>query len=151
MQAEDLPQLDAVVQVLARLARMLEQASAPLPLAQYRVLALVASGERRASRLAWRLPVAKPTVTAAVDALVAAGSLVRKRDAADGRVASLTITPRGRAALKATAGALAARLRPHIGAVSDPEGLLSLLVELGEAIDRSHESAPQPSLGGASR
>jgi DNA-binding MarR family transcriptional regulator len=140
--ADDLPKLDAAVQVLARLARMLEQTPTELPLAQFRVLALVASGERRASRLASRLPVAKPTVTAAVDALVAAGLLVRERDVTDGRVVSLAITARGRAVLKATGDALAARLRPHIAAVSEPARLLGLLVELGDAIDRSHEIRP---------
>ena len=137
---DDLRDLDAAVRVLARVGRILAQTPAELPLAQFRLLALVASGERRASRLASRLPVAKPTVTAAVDALVAAGSLVRERDPSDSRVVTLAITPRGRAALNATGDALAARLLPHITAVSDPERLLGLLVELGDAIDRSHET-----------
>lgn len=140
--ADELPGLDAAVQVLARVGRILEKTSAELPLAQYRVLALVATGEGRASRLASRLPSAKPTVTAAVDSLIAGGSLVRERDEADGRVITLSITSQGRRALKATSDALTARLRPHIGAVSDPGKLLSLLVELGEAIDRSVETRP---------
>jgi DNA-binding MarR family transcriptional regulator len=138
------PNLETAIHVLARLARMLDQTPTKVPLAQFRVLSLVASGEKRAGRLASRLPVAKPTVTAAVDALVAAGHLVRQRDATDGRVVSLAITARGRTAMKATGDALAARLRPYIAAVSDPDRLLSLLVELGDAIERSHENRPAP-------
>ena len=44
-----------------------------LGLAHYRFLALVAGGDERASRLAERLALGKPAVSAAVGALVAQG------------------------------------------------------------------------------
>src|SRR5262249_17877418 len=59
--------LDGAVQALARLSRLLERAAAPLSLADYRALAAILAGEERASRLAERLAVGKPSISATVD------------------------------------------------------------------------------------
>jgi DNA-binding MarR family transcriptional regulator len=136
--------LEDAIQVLVRVGRILDQTPTPLPLAHYRVLALVASGERRASRLASRLPVAKPTITSAVDALATAGLLVRRRDDIDGRVVSLSVTESGRMVLHATTEALVEKLQPFFAAVSDPKALIHLLVEVGEAIDSRHQQGATP-------
>jgi DNA-binding MarR family transcriptional regulator len=132
---EALNGLEAVLPVLARLGRILERTPTALPLPQYRLLAMVARGESRASSLAARLPVAKPTVTATVDALEVAGLLRRERHEVDGRVTRLSVTSSGLDALRATNDALAERLRPYFSAVSDPVALIKLLGELGDALE----------------
>src|SRR5205807_10061881 len=87
------------VRTLARLARMLERGAGELSLPQFRVLAMVDEGGERASHLAERLAVAKPTVTAVVDGLVERGYLSRSADADDRRATRITLTPAGRRAL----------------------------------------------------
>ena len=93
------------MRALARATRVLERASGELSLAHYRVLSAIASGDERASRVAHRLAVGKPTVSAAVDALAQRGLLVRTAVDRDHRVAALHLTSEGVALL------LASRLR----------------------------------------
>src|SRR5256885_8721907 len=57
------------VRALARASSVLERASSELSLAHYRVLAAISSGSAMASRIADRLAVGKPTISAAVEAL----------------------------------------------------------------------------------
>ena len=70
-------ELGPTVETLSRLARILERASAELSLSHYRVLAMVSSGDGRASRLAGRLALGKPAISAAVESLVSRGLLAR--------------------------------------------------------------------------
>ena len=55
------------VRTLARLSRLLERGAGELSLPQFRVLAMVEDGGDRASWLADRLALAKPTITALVE------------------------------------------------------------------------------------
>src|ERR1700761_2389949 len=87
------------IRALARMARQLERSSGDLNLAHYRVLAAVADGDERASRVADRLALGKPTVSAAVESLTKRGLLSRADAEADRRAATLTLTPAGEAAL----------------------------------------------------
>ncbi len=82
---------------LARLARLLENnGTTELTLPQYRVLGLLAGGDERASHLAARLAVAKPTLTSLVDSLVERGLAARETLDGDRRVVRVSITPAGR-------------------------------------------------------
>jgi len=81
------------VRTLARVARLLERSCTPMTLAQYRVLTRIAAGEARASRISEQLLVAKPTVSAAIDALVAAGYLDRSREPFPSSVALIGLRP----------------------------------------------------------
>jgi len=98
------------VLAVARLSRFLERACTDLTLAQYRVLALVADGERHASRVATALALGKPTVSASVEALAERGLLGRTPAGHDRRATELTVTPAGRRVLHATEAAMRARL-----------------------------------------
>src|SRR6059058_1194066 len=71
------PATPEAVRVLARLSRLMERASGDLSLAHYRVLSAVADGDQRATRLAERLALGKPTISASVDALCRRGLLAR--------------------------------------------------------------------------
>ena len=123
------------VRTLVRLARQLERASTDLSLSQYRVLAAVAAGQERASRVAARLALGRPAVSAAVEALCRRDLLERAGDAADQRAVALRVTAEGTRLLAATETAMLAR----VGAVFDrsPEGaaLVDALLQLGPVLD----------------
>ncbi|MFN8025866.1 MAG: MarR family winged helix-turn-helix transcriptional regulator [Acidimicrobiia bacterium] len=111
MTAPGRPDQSAIdVLAVARLARYLERACTDLTLAQYRVLALVADGERHASRVAHALALGKPTVSASVEALAERGLLTRAPAGHDKRATELSVTAEGRRVLHATETAMRARL-----------------------------------------
>src|SRR6476659_4436248 len=86
---------------IARLCRVLEcNTAAGLTLPQYRVLGLLASGDERASLLASRVSVAKPTLTAIVDSLFERGFVAREIPDGDRRSIRLSITDSGRSQLR---------------------------------------------------
>jgi DNA-binding MarR family transcriptional regulator len=120
----------------ARLARILDKAGGELGLAHYRFLTLVAGGDERASRLAERLALGKPAVSAAVGALVAQGLLTRDDVAGDQRAIRLQLTDEGRAVLARTEAAMTARLEELVDGTDDPVATMKALVALGETIDR---------------
>src|SRR2546421_10081492 len=105
-----LPVVDDDVLTLARLARLLERACADLTLAQYRLLAMIAEGAHRASQLAGRLALTKPTVSATIDTLVERGLVTRATADDDRRALRLQITGDGRAALHAAESAMREQL-----------------------------------------
>jgi DNA-binding MarR family transcriptional regulator len=123
------------VRAVVRASRLLERASDELNLAHYRVLSAIASGDERASRIAHRLALGKPTVSAAVDALCQRGLLTRSKSQADQRVAALQLTSEGRAVLARVEEAMVARLDDLCSRSPDPEQLLSSLVSIGAAVD----------------
>ena len=77
---------------LARAARILERVSGELSLAHYRVLSAIAGGDERASRVAERLALGKPAVSAAVESLSQRGLIARSEVAGDQRAAALRLT-----------------------------------------------------------
>jgi long-chain acyl-CoA synthetase len=115
---------------VALIGRTLERACSDLTLAQYRVLAMVARGDARASKIAERLAVAKPTVTAVVDGLVDRGYLLREAVPGDRRALSIVVTDAGRARLAAAEDAMSARLEHLLGAVSDRAAFVRGLAEI---------------------
>ena len=127
------------VRTLARLARMLERGAGDLSLPQFRVLALVDEGGERASQLAERLAVAKPTVTAVVDGLVERGYLKRAADSDDRRATKITLTAAGRRALYDAEHAMHTRLHDVLAYADDPEAVERALNDLADAITRARD------------
>jgi DNA-binding MarR family transcriptional regulator len=123
------------VRALARLARALERSSGDLNLAHYRVLAAVADGDERASRVAERLAVGKPTVSAAVESLCKRGLLAREVSGDDRRVATLSPTPAGEAALAEVEEVMVGRIDELLSRSDDPDEIVDALVSLGVALD----------------
>jgi len=134
--------LGAAVWVLLRLGRLFERADVELTLPQYRLLRFVRADGESSARIAEKLSVRRPTLTAAADGLVAAGYLVRESDPQDRRVVRLCSTPSGRAVLDRTDTALRARLEPVIAQTSDPDRLLALLGEVGQIMDARRSAHP---------
>jgi DNA-binding MarR family transcriptional regulator len=121
---------------VARLGRLLENNSTnDLSLPQYRVLGVLSTGEERASQLAARLSVAKPTLTALVDSLVERGFVIREAADGDRRAVRLSITRAGRAALRATGTRLRTVLDEVLTRCADAEAVLAALEQLRLALD----------------
>ncbi len=123
------------VRALARASRFLERASDELSLAHYRILSAVASGDERASRVAHRLSLGKPTVSAAVEALTQRGLMARSDVKGDQRATTLSLTDEGRALLARVEADMIDRLDQVSQRIPNSEGLLNALVQLGTAID----------------
>lgn len=89
------------VRSIARVARLLEKASGQLGLSHYRVLSSIAAGEDRASRVAQRFELGRPTISSAVDSLSKAGLVERAVVTTDQRAFELRLTEKGRQVLDA--------------------------------------------------
>lgn len=124
----------AVLTVL-RLFRALERVDTGLTPQQYRILKLAGAGGERSARLAERLAVAKPTLTATADGLVAAGYAQREAEPGDRRVVRLCLTTAGHAALDHADAAYARWLGPLLGATGDRSEMLQALQALDAAMD----------------
>ena len=100
------------IRLLAKLARIAEQAcqSTGISLPQYRLLAEIAAGPSRASSLAARLAVSRPTLTSLVDGLEAGGFMVRVPVPTDRRGIELRATDKGLTAVIRAEAALAERM-----------------------------------------
>lgn len=149
-QIADLQPYTTGVRLLARLARVAEQAcqSTGISLPQYRLLVSVSGRPLRASELASRVGVSRPTLTSLVDGLEASGLLRRRPVPSDRRGIELEVTPRGLEAV----GRADEALRERMLRLIRPEDLapVSRLVrEVVSALDRGvdAELAPVTPLG----
>jgi DNA-binding MarR family transcriptional regulator len=129
-------ELIEAVRALARASRFLERSSDELSLAHYRVLAAVASGDERASRVAQRLAIGRPTISAAVDALSQRGLLSRGTVEGDQRATALHLTEEGVALLARVETAMVERLETLAIRTPDGSRLVRTLIDLGGAIDQ---------------
>lgn len=123
------------IRALARVARLLERSSGDLNLAHYRVLSAIADGDERASRVADRLALGKPTVSAAVESLTRRGLIARADVAEDRRATTLTLTPAGEEALAAVDREMLGYLDDLLARTPDPATVLKSLGQLGNALD----------------
>ena len=135
-------QMRGAVRVLARLARGVEVAcqKSNLSLAQYRLLGFVALSPQRASELASRASVSKPTLTSLIDGLAERDFVRREQVEGDRRGIRLEVTDKGAAALKLADDLLSERLSALTA--EDPQAhLVQGLLQLGEALDREWNTA----------
>jgi DNA-binding MarR family transcriptional regulator len=122
--------LHRAARTIAMLGRVLERAAGDLTLAQYRVLALISAGDERATLLAGRLAITKPTVSAVVDGLAERGYLAREPVDGDRRAIRLVLTGAGAEALETAETAMAARLEPLVEALDDQAGFVQCLDDI---------------------
>ncbi|HEY3737402.1 MAG TPA: MarR family winged helix-turn-helix transcriptional regulator [Jatrophihabitans sp.] len=127
--------MNSAAPTIARLARMLERKTSGLSLAHYRVLAAVAAGDERASRLAERLTLGKPAISAAVDALCSAGLLERTAVEDDLRATALRLTGDGTRRLAEVEASIRPWLDTVIDRTPDPAQVRQSLAWLGTALD----------------
>ena len=125
----------AAAMTIIRLFRAMERVDAGLTPQQYRMLKLVGDGGERSARLAERLAVAKPTLTATADGLVAAGLLSRATEVADRRVVRLCLTPEGQSAVDRAEAAYASWLDALLATAGEPGRPLRDLAVLDAGLD----------------
>ena len=118
-------------------------ASVDLTLPQFRVLGILAEGSSAASRLADRLAVRRPSITAIVDGLVARGLVDRRQEDSDRRRVSLRLTQEGDRILAAADQAVDEYLASLAGCLPAKEEAMAIRsLELwGRAMAASHESS----------
>jgi DNA-binding MarR family transcriptional regulator len=135
-----------VVMILLRLFRALERVDTDLTPQQYRILKLAGAGGERSAKLAERLAVAKPTLTATADGLVAAGYARRDAEPGDRRVVRLCLTESGRDAVCRADAAYGRWLEQLLAETAQPDQVLHALDLLNEAMDEvrraRHAAAP---------
>ena len=143
--------ISPAVLAIMRLSRALERTETGLTPPQYRILKLAGAAGERSTRLAQRLAVAKPTLTAIADGLVAAGYAIREAEPGDRRVVRLSLTPAGRAALERADAAYAAWLGPLLAHTGEPATVLRALDLIDAALTRErqarHETKTGPETG----
>jgi DNA-binding MarR family transcriptional regulator len=123
------------VRALARASSALERSSPNLSLAHYRVLTAVAQGNERASNIARKLAIGKPTVSVAVESLCQRGLLARSGVAGDQRAAALHLTPAGETLLEQVETEMISRINDLCDRTPDGGQLIESLVWLGAAMD----------------
>lgn len=137
------PDLRAGIRLLARLARVAEQAcqTTGISLPQYRLLVTISDQSQRASELATLVGVTRPTLTSLVDGLEQAGMLRRAPVPSDRRGIELVLTETGRAAVARAEDALMQRVSQLFD--RDMATLVNgVLAALGDALDRSAGAPP---------
>jgi DNA-binding MarR family transcriptional regulator len=142
---------EAAVLTVMRMHRALERIDAGLTPQQYRILKLAGAGGERSARLAERLAVAKPTLTATADALVALGYAEREAEAGDRRVVRLRLTPAGLAAVDRADTAYAGWLTELLGITGDPAAILRAFGELDMAMDERRRARKAAAKAGPAR
>src|SRR5215470_8346852 len=128
--------MTAALRVLARLHRVLESTDSGLTVPQYRMLTALSEGGERSARLAERLTIRKPTVTALADGLVAAGYAERTSEPGDRRIVRLHITDAGRSALDRAERAYGERLSAVLDEVPDRQRCVQALIAIGDGLER---------------
>lgn len=123
---------------LARASRLIERMLPELSLADFRILSAIGEGEARAARLAERLALGKPTISATVDSLARRGLVLKRTSPDDQRVTELRLSEEGEHRLGEATAALAASVAALAGFSGDPAATLAALAGLGAAIDRRH-------------
>lgn len=133
------------IRLLARLARVAEQAcqSTGISLPQYRLLVSISGQPQRASELAARVGVSRPTLTSLVDGLQQAGLLRRMPVPTDRRGIQLVPTDEGLGAVARAEDALTRRMLQLVA--PDTAKLVSDVVQsVVAALDREGEALVSP-------
>lgn len=128
------------VRALSRLSRIVERASDALSPADYRVMSAIAGGEARASRLANRLLLGKPTISSSVDSLSKRGLIVKSSVEGDNRAIELTLSDEGAELFARMEGRMTRQLELLAERTPNAEQILAALSWLGEVIEESMES-----------
>ena len=141
-QEEAGPDFTRGIQLLARLARVAEQACqrAGISLPQYRLLLSVAEEPMRAGQVAERVGVSRPTLTSLIDGLERGGLLERQPVPGDRRGIRLAATEAGLTALKRAEAELTQRLVQLV----DPDmarRVGDIVVALGVALDKESSAS----------
>ncbi len=135
----DAPATEALLTIL-RISRVLERIDAGVSPQQYRMLKLIGAGGERSARLAEKLAVARATLTATADSLVAAGLACREAEPGDRRVVRLRLTEAGEAAVARADVAYAAWFDELLEHTGQRDQIITDLLRLGTAMTERHRA-----------
>jgi DNA-binding MarR family transcriptional regulator len=129
-------ELAEAVLALARGSRVVEHGLGDMSLPQFRVLALIERSPARASALAERAAVSRPSLTGVLDGLEGRGWVRRVEVSGDRRGVSLEVTKEGRAALRSAERAVGEHLAELLDGLPADERAAAVagLEALGRAI-----------------
>jgi DNA-binding MarR family transcriptional regulator len=131
--------LTQAVRALARASRIVERASIELSFADYRVMSAIDAGEGRASRLADRLALGKPAVSASVESLSKRGLVIRSKVDGDNRAVALTLSDDGRDVYERMQARMARQLELLADRTPDPAAVIRSLALLEDAVEAAIE------------
>jgi DNA-binding MarR family transcriptional regulator len=123
------------VRGLARVSRVVERASVDLSFADYRVMSAIDAGEGRASRLADRLALGKPAVSATVESLSKRGLVIRSKVEGDNRAVALSISGEGRELYERMQARMTRQLELLAERTPEPERVIEALALLEDAVE----------------
>jgi DNA-binding MarR family transcriptional regulator len=123
------------VRALARASRVVERASDDLSFADYRVMSAIDAGEGRASRLADRLALGKPAVSASVESLSKRGLVLRSKVEGDNRAIALSLSEDGRELYERMQARMARQLELLAQRTPEPERVIEALALLEDAVE----------------
>lgn len=138
--------IDGLLTVL-RISRVLERIDAGVSPQQYRMLKLIGEGGERSARLAEKLAVARPTLTATADSLVAAGLACRESEPGDRRVVRLCLTTAGQAAVQRADEAYATWFGSLLDHTGQSAEILADLAALNDAMTERRRARLAASAG----
>jgi DNA-binding MarR family transcriptional regulator len=130
-------QLIDAVRALSRLSRIVERASDELSSADYRVMSAIAGGEARASRLASRLLLGKPSISSSVDSLSKRGHIVKSTVEGDNRAIELSLSEEGLELFARMEGRMVRQLELLAERTPNPAQVIESLGWLGTVIEES--------------
>jgi DNA-binding MarR family transcriptional regulator len=125
------------VRALSRLSRIVERASDELSSADYRVLSAISGGEARASRLASRLLLGKPTISSTVDSLSNRGLLVKQAVEGDNRGVELSLSAEGAEVFERMESRMVRQFELLANRTENPAQVVAALDWLGVVIEQS--------------
>jgi DNA-binding MarR family transcriptional regulator len=131
--------IDALLTML-RITRVLERIDSGVSPQQYRMLKLIGAGGERSARLAEKLAVARPTLTATADSLVAAGLAGREAEPGDRRVVRLRLTEAGQAVVTRADAAYSEWFGALLDHTGQREQIIADLLALGRAMTERHQA-----------
>ncbi|HEY1281678.1 MAG TPA: MarR family transcriptional regulator [Acidimicrobiales bacterium] len=128
---------------LATGARALERVLGDMTLAQFRVLSVVASSPERASRIAERADMSRPSLSGLLDGLASRGWVARRVVAGDRRGVRLEVTPAGHTALRRAQAAVSEAMAAILADVpfDERDRVRRALVVLARAFDERATSS----------
>jgi DNA-binding MarR family transcriptional regulator len=127
--------LTEAVQAVSRLSRIVERASDELSAADYRVMSAIAGGEARATRLASRLLLGKPTISSTIESLSKRGLIVKSAVEQDNRAVELSLSEQGAETFARMEARMMRQLEllaertPNPGQVIESLGWLGVVIE----------------------
>jgi DNA-binding MarR family transcriptional regulator len=131
------PTLVDAVRALSRLSRIVERASDSLSPADYRVMSAIVGGEARASRLASRLSLGKPTISSSVDSLSRRGLILKSGVEGDNRAVELSLSAEGAELFDRMEARMTRQLELLCERAPDGQRIIAALASLGDVIEAS--------------